>query len=179
MHLCYALSRASAPATEPLTLDEVKLYLRVDHTDEDSLLSDLITTVREAAEHYLRRSLITQSWQLSYNHYVPSPLSLPMGPVQTIETVKTITRDDVETILANGGYYLAAANEQLVFDTVPDAHVVEIRYITGYGDAASDIPKPIHAGMLSHLAALYANRTLSQIPADVQGLYNPYRVVAL
>src|SRR5688500_13257611 len=31
------LSRITAPAAEPLTLSETNSYLRVDHTDEDSL----------------------------------------------------------------------------------------------------------------------------------------------
>ena len=42
------LLRVAAPASEPLTLAETKLYLRVDHTAEDTLMNNLITAAREA-----------------------------------------------------------------------------------------------------------------------------------
>jgi uncharacterized phiE125 gp8 family phage protein len=59
-HLPRGLERIVPPALEPLTLAETKLYLRVDHPDDDQAILRLIQTAREAAEEYLRRSLLTQ-----------------------------------------------------------------------------------------------------------------------
>ena len=36
---------------EPVTLEEARLHLRVDHTDEDALIGSLIIAARELAEH--------------------------------------------------------------------------------------------------------------------------------
>lgn len=36
-----------------LTVDEAKLYLRVDHDDEDALLEELITSAKAAADQFL------------------------------------------------------------------------------------------------------------------------------
>ncbi len=47
------LVQASAPASEPVTLAEAKLYLRVDAATEDTLIGELITAARVAAEQYL------------------------------------------------------------------------------------------------------------------------------
>ncbi len=58
------LTRVVAPAFEPLTLAETKLYLRVDHSDDDASIARMIQAAREAAEFYLRRSLVTQDWLL-------------------------------------------------------------------------------------------------------------------
>lgn len=53
-----------APASEPITLDEAKLHLRVDHADDDTLITMLIGAARAAAESICRRAFITQQWCL-------------------------------------------------------------------------------------------------------------------
>lgn len=40
-----------------LTLEETKLYLRVDHNDEDSLIASYIESARNLVEDILRRKL--------------------------------------------------------------------------------------------------------------------------
>ena len=48
------------PATlKALTVQEVKDYLRVDSSDEDTLLGVLIDASTQIAEHYLGRFLLT------------------------------------------------------------------------------------------------------------------------
>src|SRR6185312_1787932 len=55
----------TAPAIEPLSLDEAKAFLRVDNTDEDGVIGALIAGSRIHIEAQTRRALITQSWRLS------------------------------------------------------------------------------------------------------------------
>lgn len=59
-----ALRLTSAPLIEPLTLTEAKLHLRVSGTDEDTLITNLISAARVQAENICRRAFITQSWTL-------------------------------------------------------------------------------------------------------------------
>ena len=42
---------------EPLTLEEVKEYLRIDSNDEDTLIGSLILVAKEHCENYLQASL--------------------------------------------------------------------------------------------------------------------------
>lgn len=56
------LSLKTAPATEPITLAQAKLYLRVDDTADNDLITALITAARERAEEYTKRAFITQTW---------------------------------------------------------------------------------------------------------------------
>ncbi len=173
------LSEATPPATEPLTLAETKLYLRVDGTDEDSLISDMIVAAREAAEHYLRRSLITRQWTLAYNDCVSGRVPLPMGPVQSIVDVRMIAEDSTETIVDTSLYTLSAARTHLCFSQSVSAHRIEITYEAGYGMAA-DIPYPIRQGMLSHIAELFDGRAAAGfLPDSALALFLPYREVTL
>ncbi len=170
------LARVAEPAVEPVTLSEAMLYLRVDGDAEDDLIEDLITAAREQAEEYLRRSLITQSWKLSYNDCAPEEVFLPRGPVASVTSVTAFDRLGAATVISPDVYYLDATQDTLIFDTGILSHRVEIVYGTGYGDAA-DVPRPIKAGLLAHVAELYDRRGDAEVamPLQVQRLYAPYR----
>lgn len=178
-HTIPFLRLETPPESEPLTLEQAKLYLRVDHDDEDDLITKLITVARQAAETYLRRSLLTQSWVVAFDDYAPAEILLPRGPVQEITSVKIIAQDGGQTVVSAAAYYLSAGREKLCFSASPIGHIVEVLYVTGHADT-EDIPEAILQGMLAHIASLYENRPGSvALPAASRGLYNPYRAVSL
>ncbi len=87
--------RITAPASEPLTLDEFKSHAHVDTDVDDSYISNiLIPTVRGLAESELQRALITQTWELRLDQFpgvdprYESPgyptIYLPKPPFQSI-----------------------------------------------------------------------------------------------
>lgn len=173
----YQLALVTPPATEPLTLAEAKLFLRVDGSTDDTLISSLITSARIAAEQYMKRSLIEQTWKLTYDDYVTTETRLLMMPIQSVTSVTIVARDDTATVVDESTYYLSANKEILIFDATPFGHKVEIVYVAGYGDA-SDIPGPIKQGMLVHIAALYHQRSQQMdIPEYGKALYAPYRII--
>lgn len=59
------------PATEPVTVDELKAFIEFDVSDtsRDALLAILITTARETFELYTGRALVTQEWLLTLDHW--------------------------------------------------------------------------------------------------------------
>lgn len=57
-----SLSRVAAPSVEPVTLTDLKTYLRVDDTAEDAELSSMISEARDWIEARTGRRLITQQW---------------------------------------------------------------------------------------------------------------------
>lgn len=175
----YSLTLDTAPASEPLTLAEAKLYLRADGSEENDLVTAMITAVRVAAEQYLRRALVTQRWKLSADDYLWAETALPFPPVQSVESVTLVARDGSTTVMDSNGYYLNARKDKIIFDASPLAHRVEVVFESGYGDA-EDVPVPIKQGMLLHLAELYHNRTgMGEIPAVAMGLYAAYRVMGV
>lgn len=173
------MSVVTAPATEPFSLAEAKLFLKVDHAVDDALISSMIIAARQSAEEYLRKSLITQTRKISFNDYAPSEISLPFGPVSAITSVTLFTRDIMETLVSSSNYYLNAGKDTLITDASLLSHKIEIIYSCGYG-SASAVPDAIKQGMYAHIAALYDGKSVSlPVPETAFALYQPYKVIRI
>lgn len=55
------------PSVEPIALAVAKQHLRVDYTDDDTLIPLYISAARDYAETYTARAFLPQTWQLSLN----------------------------------------------------------------------------------------------------------------
>jgi uncharacterized phiE125 gp8 family phage protein len=173
------LTQTIPPASEPVTLAQAKLFLRVDGTDDDALITDLITAARLAAESHTRLSLLTQSWKLAFDHALENGTFLPKGPVQSVSSVIAYDAYNTPTVLG-GGYWLNAPKNRLMLAAPVFACRIEVAYACGFGDAADAVPGPITQGMLLHIGALYDQRGgQAAIPPAALDLYNPFREVGL
>lgn len=183
----------TAPTTEPLTLAEAKLHLRVTASDENSLIELLIAVARMRIEEHTNRALITQTWQLFLDAFpdddeeieiVPTPLiSITSigytdedGAAQTLVENTDFTVDKYST---PGRIVPIYAGEWPVARSIPNA--VTIEFASGYG-AAGDVPEPIRQAMLLLIGHLYEHREsvnigniTSVIPQTVEYLCAPYR----
>lgn len=160
-------------ASEPLTLAEIKLFLRVDGSEEDSLLNTLTTVAREMAEKYLGRVLITQSWQMSQVYIAGQSVSLVPTPVQSVTQV-AVELNGVETVLDAGDYELTLPGNMLKLKTAPVADKIIIDFTAGYGDA-EDIPAPIRQGILHCINYLYHHREqTAELCPEAKALWEPY-----
>ena len=173
------VARVSAPAAEPLTLAEVKAWLRIEHDDEDDLLATLIAAAREQAECRTGRSLITQSWEVTYADVAPQEIPLPHGPVQSISWLKTVAASGDETDIASDAYAIAADGRQLLCEIGLAAHRILVRYVAGFGDAAEDVPADLRQAMLQHIALMYGERETVLPPVASVTTYAQYRGVRL
>jgi hypothetical protein len=83
------------PTSEPISLSDAKSYLRLDFSDDDALISELISDARRHAENLLRKSLATQTIQLihEFDHVATGPIS---GPVDVpYDTWRLAERPDI------------------------------------------------------------------------------------
>lgn len=167
--------RTGAPAVEPVSLAEAKLYLRVEHSADDDLITDIIFAARNAAEKYTRKSFITQIWKLAFDDNVSADVAIPYGPVQSITSVTSIARDGTTTEVDDAIYFLNTAKDTLCFDQEVTGHQVEIVYLSGYGDATA-VPADIKQALLMHIASLYDLREIGGgMPVNAIAFLQPYR----
>ncbi len=79
------------PAVEPITLPEMKAYLRVDDETEDDLIAGLIKAARLMVEAASRRILIDQRWRVVLDRWPQGgTLMLPLSPLIAVENIKVV-----------------------------------------------------------------------------------------
>ena len=190
-----ALVMTAAPAAEPISLADTKAHLRVDGTDEDTLISSLIVAGRVLVERSLGLALITQGWSYFLDAWPHRGcISLPLLPVQAVSGVTVHDDDGGSTVLDVGGYevdLLSTPARVVLTAATPPAvtrafNGFEIAFTAGYGNAGSDVPQPIRQALLLLVAHWFERREPvalgagpQEVPAVAAGLLQPYRRVRL
>lgn len=64
-----SLVRATEPAVYPVTLSEAKLHLRIDNSDDDTLITSLIATATRWAEDYCDRTFCHTQWTMRLDSF--------------------------------------------------------------------------------------------------------------
>lgn len=169
--------RIVEPTVEPVSLDEAKLHLRVDHSDEDTLIDSLIVTARKEAERVGWLSCCTQTWRLFLTGWPTQPVLLPRHPIQSIVSVKWYDSSDAQQTLASAVYVLvpdAGCDAQLALaanQTWPTAQLsdrrypVVVEYVAGWDE--NSVPVTIRQYMLLLIGAMYENRESVAVGAGI------------
>lgn len=176
---------------------------------EEDLLNGLIISARMFAESYTRRAFITQSWTLyldrtpngldnlgwwdgvregSINQKVPDYIELPVGPVQSITSFTTYDMDNSSSIFNSSNYFLDNNRTpgRLVLNTgnswpvfTRDQNGIEIVYVAGYGDAATDVPFPLKTAIKQLASHWYENREFVKTQSDQNQAPAPLHVTSI
>jgi len=176
----WRLVRYSAPSVEPVTLAEAKSHLRVDHTDEDTLIGTLIQAAREqidGAGTYLGRCLVEQTWDLKLDWFPSNdaPITIPLAPLRSITLISYTDSDGAAQTLAasvyqtvgvdaHAGGYVLEAYEQSWPATRDIPEAITIRFLAGYASTGSpadyraNIPQPIKQALLLMVSDMYHQR---------------------
>ena len=178
------------PAAEPLTLAEVKEFLRVDHSDDDATLAIFITAARQLCESYTRLALMPTTFEEYFDDFpqytgtFKDEIRLSRSPVSAVTYVKYIDGNET-TITANAADYkidtisrpARISPDNGWFGTYETINAVFVRYVAGFADAAS-VPAPLKHGMMLVIGDMYENRTdsVKRLPTASEYLWNPYRV---
>ena len=177
------------PASEPLTLYEIKAHLRLDSGDEDSLLTRLISSARQYVENATRRALVTQAWRAFLDRWpTRRRVLLPVAPVQAVTEIRVFDNTGAASIVASSNYKLDASRTPAALIVQPAmlaptarANGIEIDMNCGYG-APSDVPLPLREAILRLAAFWYEYRLdmqngLGAAASVTDALIAPYRVI--
>ena len=167
-----SLTTLTEPVNEPVSLVEAKAYLRVDNTDEDTLIGTLITAARQWVESYLDRALILRQLVLRLDTF-PVEIELPQPPLSTFGTTTAVS---VTYTLETGTTATLSSSEYRIDRTstpgvlrqnysgswpghLNDYNSIAVTYWAGYGSDEGDIPPAIKNAILLKIGHLFENRS--------------------
>lgn len=173
-----------------ISLEEAKLYLKVDTNDDDTLILSLISVVEQTIEKYIGRNLLISEFQYALDE-AEDEIVVPFSPLQEITKIEVIADDGTVSEVDSGIYEIDRGQDQMGRIRLrpgyfwPDhrgfASFV-IRGKAGYGMDASAVPAALKTAILIALAILYENR--GQVESEklldsISALCWPYRVVRI
>jgi len=184
----------NGPAVEPLTLDEERAFLRVEHNDDDEVIAALLAGSRIHVEAQTRRALITQSWRLSFDTWPEDGrLNVRPGPLQSLTAARVYDLANVAHSVSVQAFAPDFGASDLLFvpwtvrPPLRPNSGIELDVVAGYGDNPLDVPEPLRQAIRLLVAHWYDNRGLvlpartqpAPLPQTVAALIAPYRMLSL
>lgn len=121
------------PSIDPVSLADVKNYLRVDQSSEDTQISLMIGAATRLCEEYTNKRFITQTWDyfidrfpreagrawqegvfdlpINYFDTLTGPIKIPLGLIQSVTFLKTYDDSDTEATFSSSSYALDLSSE--------------------------------------------------------------------
>lgn len=176
------LQLVTPPAQEPVSLTEAKAHLRVDFSEDDLLITSLISAARQAAETITGRQIVTARWKLILDCFPgPSLMGVPAGvpfslpghavlmpkcPVQSVFAIQYLDMASSTQTMPSTDYTVDVACEPAritpVFGKIwptclAQIGAVSITFDAGYG-APSSVPEGLKSWIKLRVGSLYAHR---------------------
>jgi uncharacterized phiE125 gp8 family phage protein len=176
----------TGPAVEPVGLDEMRAFLRLDDAAQDDLVGSLTKAARHCVEAASGRVLIAQKWRLALDRWPEDRVvSLPLSPLIAIEAIRVFNAAGVAETLAPALYGVDAVADspRVLIDEIAPApkrplHGIELDLSVGYGSTADAVPAPLRQAVRMLAARWFEHRGDEpnvQLPSDLLAVIAPFR----
>jgi uncharacterized phiE125 gp8 family phage protein len=168
----------------PVSIEELKLHLRVAGNEEDALLAGLLRTASGLCEAFTGRLLIEREI-VETIAASPAWARLQSTPVRAILSVEAIAPDGSAAVLAPDAYAVdidSNGDGWLRIVAPCEARRLKVRCVAGMAADWNGVPETLRHGLLRLSAHLYMSRDAAepaQPPACVTALWRPWRRLRL
>jgi len=190
------LVRTVAPAYEPLSLAEVKEYLRISNDDQDWALTGMIRAAREWVENETRRAIMPQTWKAYLDDWPVNDCELLIAPLLAVASLTykdeagattTLSTDiyGYETFFTVGsgedkppaGRVYLKPSQSWPSATLWSQAAIVITFTAGYqlGNATeavqqAAVPETLKHAMKLWLSSAYDNRSITEIMTQARAV---------
>lgn len=143
-------------ASEPIAASEAKTHMKIDYTDEDTLITSLITVARQQLEKWSGLAFGEKTVKV-YMKSHRLTVDFPIVPVSAVTSVKVNAGETTEDTLTAGDHYFLRGVSDKKLDVYNHYNGLEVIYTTS---ALADIPfsESIKAAVKAQVAHLYEHR---------------------
>ena len=184
---------------EPVTLADAKNYLRLEITNDDSVISDLITTARQQVEADCNRSFISTTWEQRFDNFwnaqtpwkgrplyqVPYyQLNLFRPPLISVSSItyydqsgnlQTLDPSQYTVCTGTPGFITSLPSQLFPYTQAGRPEAVRVTFLGGYGTDATHVPSAAKQATRLLVYHWYLNRGVvgevgPEIAQDYQSL---------
>ena len=176
----------TAPAAEPVTLQEAKDQLRIVDTAEDTKLALFITAAVAYTQEYLSRVLIEQTWEMILDAFpYGGVIEVDLPPLISVVSIKYMDENDTEQTWDATKYTVDVDQPYngLIYPAINESYpstrnypkAVTIQFVAGYENGgasppvlADNVPPVIHQAILLLIGHMWENRESTTLAVDVK-----------
>jgi long-subunit acyl-CoA synthetase (AMP-forming) len=137
--------------TDELTLEVAKLWMKVDDTADDTLITSLITEAKNLIEEYINYTITPST--ITVTATARTKLFLPYPPIVAITSVKDMDGEDVEYEYED----LYIEFDTVVYSVTAPENVY-VQTVTIYTSGSTSIPTGLMLAWKEIVLYLYENR---------------------
>lgn len=186
-----AFTVETAAANSIITTATAKTHLKVDISDDDTLIDNLIEAATQAAQDYTNRYFINTTLKMVADTW-DDIATLYKSPVSSVTAIKYYDTDNSIQTLSSSVYIvdntfkpcrILLDQDQSYPNLAERKAAIEITYVVGEGSAASDVNELVKQAVLLMVGHWYQNReavvvgrTANEVPLGAKMLLDQYKI---
>lgn len=174
------------PLIEPVGVQELSDLAGIPHNMDDKLLEVIISKARADCEAYTERVFINQTWVTSFDEWPDDGIiEVPHPPLSSVVELRVRKADDTFDVIDSSLYYLdKGASPGKVhlesgatsFTPARSHKGIEIEYVAGYGEKATDVDSGFR-GCVLQVALEYYETRIFTLSDKAKKTLTPWRII--
>jgi len=169
-------------ASDLISVADAKSWLKIDTSDEDDLIQDLIDEVTSDIENNYQIPVKSKDVTAVWENFA-SAVPLPFQPVSSITTVKTIESDGTTTTLTVDEDYRLVGNRLLIdeiygYERPYNRTKLEVVYVSAFDSVPNDVRLALKKAVLSNFEDrqdVVGGMSVSMLPNSSKKILSKYR----
>ncbi len=174
----------STTGSEIVPTSEFKSYARIETSDDDTLIAEIIKAAREKCEAFINRDIVAKTRSLFISNLSPSgeygdlyrkkaKIVLPFAPITAITSVQTQASDGTLTAISYDAFGL---EDKYIEVSSAYSKNIKIVYTTS-GLSFEDIKiaiKQLGTTYYDNRADYIIGKSVAIVPSNIQSMLDPY-----